>query len=322
MNSAKEHSDHQLTLFSRILTGEATEADRQEFNELMTTDPEAATEFEKLNKLWSESKSIDQPTNQEIASDWQNIQSHIRKSRSARYSFLRIAASILIAVGLGLVAFLLWPASDTIIMTATNSQVEVLPDGSTITLNHHSRISYAADFGEKDRVVTFEGEAFFEIAKNAEKPFIVKMPNSTVEVLGTKFTIKNRENTPTDLSVIEGKVQFGDGEQQQIVVEGMAASYDPSTSNLSVNNNLDKNALAWKTRQLVFDDSSLEYVAVILESVYAKEISVAEASQNCTITVSFENASLQEILDILSATLGVQVDQKGNLVTISGASCP
>jgi ferric-dicitrate binding protein FerR (iron transport regulator) len=84
-----------------------------------------------------------------------------------------------------------------------------LPDGSTVWLNEASKLTYNKSFGSQSRMATLEGEAFFEVARDEEKPFKVSSGGVTTKVLGTSFNIKNeRKNNKVEIVVSSGKVAF------------------------------------------------------------------------------------------------------------------
>ncbi|HNV52472.1 MAG TPA: FecR family protein, partial [Tenuifilaceae bacterium] len=87
-----------------------------------------------------------------------------------------------------------------------NTVITTLPDGTTIYLAQNSTITYAKRFVGKSRNVKLEGEAFFDVAKDPEKPFVIETKAASVKVLGTSFNLKSTNSTNFELSVVEGKV--------------------------------------------------------------------------------------------------------------------
>ena len=81
-----------------------------------------------------------------------------------------------------------------------------LPDGSKVWLNSDSRIAYSMTFGTADRTITLHGEAYFDVAKNEQIPFIVNSSGLSVKALGTKFNIRSFEDEDVTVTLMEGKV--------------------------------------------------------------------------------------------------------------------
>lgn len=129
------------------------------------------------------------------------------------YAWLRYAASVTVVAVIGaLVLWLLQPVQQEPFMAQTGAHEQqnvVLSDGTEINLNESSSLACAEDFGEKTREVLFEGEASFSVAKNAERPFIIRVGDYSVTVLGTKFILRAY---PTDsiytLQLTSGKVKL------------------------------------------------------------------------------------------------------------------
>lgn len=130
-----------------------------------------------------------------------------------QYAWLRYAASVAVVAVIGaLTLWLLQPAQQEPFMAQTGAHEQqnvVLSDGTEINLNESSSLTCAEDFGEKTREVLFEGEASFSVAKNAERPFIIRVGDYSVTVLGTEFILRAY---PTDsiytLQLTSGKVKL------------------------------------------------------------------------------------------------------------------
>ncbi len=130
-----------------------------------------------------------------------------------QYAWLRYAASVAVVAVIGaLTLWLLQPAQQEQFMAQTGAHEQqnvVLSDGTEINLNESSSLTCAEDFGEKTREVLFEGEASFSVAKNAERPFIIRVGDYSVTVLGTEFILRAY---PTDsiytLQLTSGKVKL------------------------------------------------------------------------------------------------------------------
>ena len=146
--------------------------------------------------------------------------------RRAKLTYLRtfphswaVAASIvlLIAVGAGF-----WLRPTTLTAPAGERLAATLPDGSTVELNSGARLSYIRTFGGRTRTVRLTGEAFFDVAHDAQKPFIVETFNAAVTVLGTRFNVRAWPNDPTRETTVvleEGQIQLASvGAPEQAVV--------------------------------------------------------------------------------------------------------
>ena len=157
-----------------------------------------------------------------------------------------------------------------------------LPDGSKIWLNASSSIHYPTAFLEKERTVTITGEAYFEIAKDANKPFIVKMYNGAeVKVLGTHFNIKaytDEEEIKTTL--LEGSINIFNGLKNSLLVPGNQAKMDKSGV-IKVQANADlEEAVAWKNGNFQF--TSADVTTVLRQAARWYNIEVVYAGNPST----------------------------------------
>ena len=93
-----------------------------------------------------------------------------------------------------------------------------MDDGTKIILNRNSRFTYSDAYGTDQRKVNLEGEAYFEVAKNPERPFIVDMGNASIRVLGTTFSVKADKGKDQITAVLlEGSIRFESPTQQVLL---------------------------------------------------------------------------------------------------------
>lgn len=132
-----------------------------------------------------------------------------------------------------------------------------LPDGSQVWLNAASSLRYPTVFTGKERTVTLQGEAYFEVAENARQPFVVIASDMTVKALGTAFNINAYKDEETiNTTLLEGKVQV----QSAILKPGEQAVLTQDAQ-LSINDRADVNAvIAWKEGQFYFNRTPLPVI--------------------------------------------------------------
>src|SRR5690625_914128 len=159
----------------------------------------------------------------------QNIEQLEKKSRIQRHKdylglILKIAASILVAAMASLLVYTSGVFSEqgelfaeTVLSTEADQQREVtLHDGTVVYLNENSTVTLSDGYLHTDRNVRLEGEAFFDVAHNAELPFIIQTNYSEVEVLGTSFNVKSHpESGLIEVAVVDGSVSFKDSREGQ-----------------------------------------------------------------------------------------------------------
>ncbi|MDR0995405.1 MAG: FecR family protein [Tannerella sp.] len=173
-----------------------------------------------LERLWNDPRTPEQMDMAGKAAVWTRLEHHAQASlRSRRLHWLRIAAILLLPVLLlGGGAFLYLSGKPTEgpaalqVMTAAGQKSQVLlPDGSRVWLNAGSILTYPCDFGRKERRVRLEGEAYFEVTKDARKAFRVEAEGLQVVVHGTKFNVAVRQgDSEASVSLLEGSVSVED----------------------------------------------------------------------------------------------------------------
>lgn len=135
-----------------------------------------------------------------------------------------------------------------------------LSDGSKVWLNAMSSISYPVSFSEAERTVTITGEAYFEVMKDAKKPFKVKVNDAVVEVLGTHFNVKAyNDEAVIKTTLAEGSVKVMTGTSNTILSPGQEAQITRQGDIKTVTANMEE-ALAWKDGKFLFTDAPIEEI--------------------------------------------------------------
>ena len=135
----------------------------------------------------------------------------------------------------------------------------ILSDGTEVELNADSRLAYSTVFKGKERIVSLEGEAFFRVAKDPSRPFIVRSGGIQVRVLGTEFNVRSYSPADVNVTLIKGKVEVSDTCQQQTVVmqPGQSVRHAPEEGFTLYDTDIES-FLYWKEGYFYFDDMPLE----------------------------------------------------------------
>lgn len=280
----------------------------------------------------------DKTTDEEVEMDsrkvWQNLQPAIRgevkespsrsignMTREGWPQWLKVAASIVLIGGLSF-----WFLKNTTeqqplenhistVVKSTPKGVKstiTLKDGSVVTLNSESTISYTSDYGDSLREITLTGEAFFDVAKNPQRPFVVKSGNVATTALGTSFNISSfPEDQQVVVSLATGKVevkelinQLGEPTEHYILYPGEQIQYTKSTLSFLKVKTRDDEAYLWRDGILSFKHADLPQITRKLERWYGVNIDVAELP-NSVIDYDgiFNNQSLDNVLNAIGFTL-------------------
>jgi len=186
--------------------------------------------------------------------------------------------------------------------TPTGGQYNiVLGDGTKVYLNAVSSIKYPTQFSGDKRIVELEGEAYFEVAKNRKKPFIVKSGDQTVEVLGTHFSVHNyNDESVIKTTLLEGSVAISHKNKKVILKPGQQSNVSNSFDNIQVKEVDTEVAIAWKNGRFKFDNADLKSVMQQLERWYGVNVvykgNVSDVRFNGG---TFMNKNLSEVLKVL-----------------------
>jgi len=180
-----------------------------------------------------------------------------------------------------------------------------LKDGSRITLNSESKISYPSEFSSTERVISLTGEAYFEVAKDATRPFRVKTTNTVTTALGTAFNInafEDEDEVKIGLASGRIKVKQIDNNNTYTILElepGQGITYSKSKRKM-VQTKVDiENIKAWTTKELIFVDEDFNHVIRKLERWFGVEI-VVKNKVDGNFSASFKNESLKNVLEGIS----------------------
>jgi len=199
-----------------------------------------------------------------------------------------------------------------------------LSDGTQVWLNSDSRLKVPAQFSGDLRKVELQGEAFFDVTSNPDTPFVIHAGESVTTVLGTEFNVQAYPEEEEQVVVKEGRVAFG---SHQIREETMELGKN-QMGILSENNELTMNKvsdldryISWIRGQLIFRDTPLHEVIKKLERSYDVECTIEDpALQHRTVTATFKEESITEVLDIIALSVGMSYKKEKRSVRFSSVN--
>ncbi len=235
-------------------------------------------------------------------------------------AYLRIAASLtLIAVSFFVFKGYVFDSPELVVQQSTDTKSQVsFPDGSKAMLNVNSKVEFLEEF-EDIREVQFSGEAYFDIVKN-EKPFVIKMGDVRVLVLGTAFNLIKEKNEIKVL-VDHGIVALENGSEQVKVSKGELGTFNSQTLQLSVDTTPSANIMSWRNGKFNFQETSLDKATKELAEYYNVTFNLSDAVKNCKITAKFDSIELKEVISVLETILGVSIERENSIIEIKGKGC-
>ncbi len=311
---------------ARDISGQASKKDQERVAEWKKSSPKAEEEFTDLEKIWKKryfaKEDIELVSQNEVNEQiWNKVfernESKSFKAINSNY-FIKIAAVLIVFISAVFVMVYVTdhcpkiePQVSSIVKETLKGQKSTitLPDGSIVYLNSGSKISYLSDYNNSLRYIELEGQAFFDVFKDKEKPFIVKCRGLEVEALGTSFDVNSYGVNSIQVSLVTGKVKL------QIPEMPEKESFTLSPGQYSIINNeydiTDKGnfdpyeVLAWKEGRLIFKDESLDEIIPKLELWYAVQID----NQTTRLSLkhfnsTFEKENLDNILHNMGLTMG------------------
>ncbi|MCG8476801.1 MAG: FecR domain-containing protein, partial [Cytophagales bacterium] len=251
---------------------------------------------------------------------WSNVLRQVRPARRI-VSFRRMAAAAVLLVGIMAGGYRWWMQTRWVHVATERERREVLlPDGSSVWLNFNTKLAYRETF-RSSRDVRLSGEAYFEVVKNSDAPFSIEMSDARVEVLGTSFNLSSyAPDSSVDLKVTSGKVAFaskeGKASESRIVLKGQSASLRKNSGEIVKAQGEDRNALAWKTRRLHFENSGIGEIGKVFFHVYGSQLVIDKRFEGRTVNVNFVRQSKKEVAEVIASLLGGSLQVQGDIFVI------
>lgn len=326
--------DSNIVLFGRFMRGETSVDEERQLMEWLYSSVGRKQLMDYYHILWLRS-------DKELSTDVQQrmfaqIKSRIhvapkenkRQGLSFSRRFLRYAAIVMLilggALGGGVYTSYFGKSKITkeyLVNTDKGQRANVtLPDGTKVWLNSYTKLSYDADYGEGKRVVSLVGEAFFEVAKDKEHPFIVKTDDMEVEALGTTFNVKAYEDDARIIATLfSGSVRVSAGRYNVILSPDEGAIWRRKSGKLAVRKLDNSNyAKMWRDNELVFSGETLEEIAVILNRMYNVQIVFkSDEIKKFRFTGVICNNSLDNIIELISLTSPITYKTVGDTIELN-----
>ena len=329
--------DNFLLLVTKVLSGNALPDDEVLLQNTLATRPEFQPLYDQYKRYWQQ-QSVNQSAEVEkaLSATWQKIHhasmDAVVTTKAPVRRLFTAGRMAVAAVLLGMVFMAAWfwfpgrrqPAVEwveTYNPKGIRSSI-VLPDGSKVWLAADSRLKYPRQFAANRRDLYLEGEAFFEVTRNPQKPFVVQLEEGAVRVLGTSFDIKAyKTHHEVITSVATGKVAFIPGHSSNsdtvLLTPNKKAVYNINSHQTEIKETDALADKAWIDGVLLFDAVTLGEIAVALERYYGKTVVFRdERLKGYRYTGKFANSSPAEILHYLSKTKAFTYTVSDSLIVI------
>jgi len=319
------------SLTAKYLSGSATSEEVDRLEAWVKSDKKKQSLFLEIKKSWKIAATAGQSFDE--AKAWKKITAKTDRKLTGNKSetqytgtgislnrIWRVAAAILLFIGGSYLVYHFPQAGDRTFIAEKETMDFKLHDGSAVSLNIRSSLTYPARFRGNERRVKLEGEGYFEVAPIEKKPFIVEASGIEVRVLGTSFYINAREDElQVEVVVKSGKVAVISPDSRELKLSaGQKGIYRMDDRELFEESIENPNYLSWKTRFIVFENTILEEVFKVLENTYGVRFKIkSQELENYMLTTTFKEQTLEDVLEIIKETFGLQYAYSEGIIVVS-----
>jgi transmembrane sensor len=311
----------------KYLLEEANGEERAAIENWLARDEANRLYFQQLQLIWERSKALASSKTVDENIAWQRFRSRIHQGtphtvakKRDNFAWLRIAALFIVVIGITLIAYR-WlnkgePVQQLAVQTQATPLVDTLPDGSIITLNKNSALTYPSKFTSDTRSIALKGEAFFVVVPDKKKPFMVQVNDVTIRVVGTSFNVRSEKGI-TEVIVETGVVQVTRGGKavelrpnEKVTVKSQDSSFVKEAEEEQLHN-------YYRTKEFVCDNTPLWKLVEVLNEAYDTTIIIDRpALRNLQISTTFTNESLDQILNVISLTFNINVTRTEDTIRL------
>jgi len=315
-------------LLAKMLTGEASADEKNQVQQWLGASEENRRYYDHFRLIWEESLQLAATTTVDENAAWQRFQQRTKETPAPRaaktihINRIRIAAAVIITIGLGWMGWFLINEGNkevplALLQTTDSVKSETLPDGSFITINKNSSLSYPEQFAGNSRRVQLTGEGFFKVQPDKKKPFIVSTGNNvTIEVLGTSFNVKNRGDS-VEVIVEEGRVMVKYQDQSVELKKGevvVIKKSQPIAEKRIVTDNLHN---YYYSHAFVCEDVPLWKLVNALNEAYNAKIRIERGDLRETrVTAKIDMNSLDTVLEVLSQAVNFEIVKTDSTINL------
>ena len=340
------------SLLAKYLSDECSDSEINAVNHWLEADEKNKKILESYKNIW-ELKEPESATS-DVNALWEKINERISarvktdkhltdiyetdKKKSAgpliyklvQYPVLRYAAVLFIIVSVSVLYYLITNQGNIVnarnwkIVTVENGkQLDfTLSDGTKLIMDAGSRLQYPETFNADFREIKFEGEAYLEVQHDESRPFKIQANNALVEVLGTKFNVRNwKESRKVEVAVVEGKVALENSKMKGnriILPKGFAGELSPDGKLNGPDQVKIDSYISWMKGEISFDDASLAEVLAQVERWYNVNVSLRDSTVlKERLSVFVDKKSLTNVLDLLTKLTNTNYKISGNNILLN-----
>lgn len=326
-------------LLVKYMLGECGPSESEEVERWLNTNETHLKRYQDMLQLWEQSKVLQTIPPRDTEISWNTLKARMQHKPNARVlswsRYWAVAAGLLLLLGMSWwwqrssspetvvvknpkeVIDTTRPLVNELITAAAKDQrglKDTLHDQSIVTLNKQAVLQYPKQFAASERRVQLQGEAFFSITPNKEKPFYVDAGNAVeIRVVGTSFNVKAMENY-TEVIVETGIVEVKKFNRVVLLHRGEQARIQRDDSTIVVQKRKDKLYTYYRSRQFECEHTPLWRLVEILNEAYGDQVRIENAQlRSLTLTTRFDDQPLEQILEIIEETFELKVEKRGTM---------
>lgn len=314
-------------LLVKYILGESTVDEIKVVENWVNLNNDNLAYFNQFKLIWESSAKLNTSSEINVDETWIEFKQLVKQKESPkkltplyRYPlWLKVAASLFILLGAVAIIYTyksFMPIQMLDYHTASNIEKITLEDGSELTMNKYSTVSYPEKFNGKSREITLEkGEVFFSITKDTDRPFLIHVHDAVVKVVGTSFNIKI-DSSSSEVIVETGSVEVIQNNNSIQLKPKERADIAYGVSIIKTKNE-DDFYNYYRTKQIVANNTPLWRIVEILNTAYDVDITIKDKSlaERKLSTVLILN-SLAQNLDLIEETFNVKIHHDENSISI------
>ena len=307
-------------IIAHVLSGESNANELLALSDWLHANEENRTLFARMKAYWDADVSYRHSIEPTLAVTQLLTRIEYQQRRLRRRSFWLVRVPLVAAVSLLLLLSTLFtytylhrvdPIEYYTLMTQDRRTDFTLDDGTIVTLNRNSRLRYSNQYGSEERRVSLEGEAYFQVAHDAQKPFRVDMDGATIEVLGTTFNVQAETSQHQIVAtLVEGSVAFQTRRNNIVLKPEQQLTYSRLTNQYQIQPVNTDLVVAWKEGLLRYRSVPFLQLVEDLRTAYQIPISITDEvlrQPNVIVSGSFdEKLSLEEIFQVVNRSLPIR----------------
>ncbi len=338
-----------VNILVKQLTNRAASEELEELRNWEEKSADNHQQAEALRETWEWGGRYDKEISPDVDAGWNRFKSRMQEDKKRQIPakpvarptsakrvslgfsrfLMRAAAVAAVLVSITFMAKnYLQPSNRAFVVSTTAGQQEKveLTDGSIVWLNENSELTFSNPNNRQERRAKLSGEAFFDVQRNPEKPFIIETDDTQVRVLGTSFNVRALPNEEmTEVAVKSGTVAFkvNPTEEEIELTANEKGTFWHQSTQLEEEADANLNAISWHSKTLSFKKTSLVKVLTDLERYYGVNLELADdALKNCKYNSPFVDAPLSEVLESFKTTYNLRVEKINDRnYRLHGGSC-